>query len=391
MGEAMLIKGSRVTALVIGVSVIFALAAAPCAFSQASVPGDWTFAVSGDSRNCGDVVMPTIARSVLQQAKVAFYWHLGDFRLMSGIDDDMQQRYGNKLTLPDYLRDAWGDFISNQVAPFGSFPVYLGFGNHELAGNKTQADFLSQFAYWLDTPELRTQRLEESPQDGTLRAFYHWKHGNIDFINLDNSGEDGFDDAQMAWFESVLARDKTDADVKTVVVGMHRALPNSYACGHSMNGDADRPSEKGTASGRRAYLDLANWKHDTNKFVYILASHSHFYMQDVYATDYWKNPAHGGVVLPGWIVGTAGARRYVLPQEVPAEVLSQLKAKTKVAGYLLGTVHADGSVEFAFKEVTKADVPDAVSKSYEDKFIESCFTANYDDKQHPRPPSCSEK
>ena len=52
---------------------------------------------------------------------------------------------------------------------------------------------------------------------------------------------------------------------------------------------------------------------------------------------------------------------------------------------------ADGSVEFAFQEVTKADVPDAVSKSYEDKFIESCFSANYDDKQHPRPPSCSEK
>ena len=42
----------------------------------------WTFAVSGDSRNCGDFVMPAIAARVKAQ-KDAFYWHLGDFRWMS--------------------------------------------------------------------------------------------------------------------------------------------------------------------------------------------------------------------------------------------------------------------------------------------------------------------
>ena len=48
-----------------------------------------------------------------------------------------------------------------------------------------------------------------------------------------------------------------------------------------------------------------------HKHVYVFASHSHFYMEDIYRTDAWK-----GKVLPGWIVGTAGAQRYVLPKGV---------------------------------------------------------------------------
>ena len=48
----------------VGASPIFprersaARAPAPAAKSK---PGEWVFAVSGDSRNCGDVVMPAIA------------------------------------------------------------------------------------------------------------------------------------------------------------------------------------------------------------------------------------------------------------------------------------------------------------------------------------------
>ncbi len=46
------------------------------------------FAVSGDSRNCGDVVMPAIAASVLKSG-ASFYWHLGDFRAIYDFDEDM--------------------------------------------------------------------------------------------------------------------------------------------------------------------------------------------------------------------------------------------------------------------------------------------------------------
>jgi len=42
----------------------------------------WTFAVSGDSRNCGDFVVPAIAAKVKAEND-AFYWHLGDFRWIS--------------------------------------------------------------------------------------------------------------------------------------------------------------------------------------------------------------------------------------------------------------------------------------------------------------------
>ena len=46
------------------------------------------FAVSGDSRNCGDFVMPAIAAATKAEND-AFYWHLGDFRWMSQPDQDL--------------------------------------------------------------------------------------------------------------------------------------------------------------------------------------------------------------------------------------------------------------------------------------------------------------
>jgi len=50
---------------------------------------DWNFAASGDSRNCGDIVVPSIAASA-KKNKAAFYWHLGDLRAIYGIDEDYQ-------------------------------------------------------------------------------------------------------------------------------------------------------------------------------------------------------------------------------------------------------------------------------------------------------------
>src|SRR6266478_8883658 len=46
---------------------------------------NWSFAVSGDSRNCGDIVMPGIAEGV-RADKAQFYWHLGDYRANYGFD-----------------------------------------------------------------------------------------------------------------------------------------------------------------------------------------------------------------------------------------------------------------------------------------------------------------
>jgi Calcineurin-like phosphoesterase len=348
----------------------------------------WRFAVSGDSRNCGDVMMPAIASGVLRH-DVDFYWHLGDFRLMSGIDEDITHRYGSTLTLKDYRREAWGDFIAHQVAPFGLLPVYLGIGNHELYG-KTEADVVAQFAYWLDTPELRRQRAADNPQSDSL-TYYHWQKRHIDFINLDNAPEEGFSNAQLQWLEGVLAKDKEDPAIFTIVVGMHRALPNSLACGHSMNGDIGTPADVARASltsGRRAYQDFWKWHRDTGKRVYILASHSHFFMERIFETPFWRDSgdAERGV-LPGWIVGTAGAVRYALPEGLPKDI----RAQTGVGGYLLGTVGADGEVKFEFQEVKQEDVPKLVYSEFKQDFVKQCFVENKNFRVHRPPESCMEK
>lgn len=361
----------------------------PIAFSQEKPKdGSWRFAVSGDSRNCGDVVMPAVATSVLRH-DAEFYWHLGDFRLGSGIDEDIAQRYGQSLTMDDYSRDNWGDFIAHQIAPFGLLPVYLGRGNHELP-HKTEADYVKQFAYWLDTPELRRQRAADNPPSDSL-TYFHWQKKHVDFISLDNAPEEGFSEAQLRWLEGVLVKDKDNPDILTVVVGMHRALPNSLACGHSMNGDAGTPADiatKSLGSGRRAYQDLWKWHKDTGKRVYVIASHSHFFIERIFETPYWKNTAtQDRGVLPGWIVGTAGAKRYSLPEGLPKDI----RADTYVAGYLLGTVSPEGEIRFEFREVTLDDVPNLLYNQFDTKFIQACFLENKSPGTHPEPASCAEK
>lgn len=379
-------------------SLLFLFPRTNSAVAQVSAEKSWRFAVSGDSRNCGDVVMPAIAASVLQK-KVEFYWHLGDFRAMYGVDEDMQARYKGSLPYKEYLRIAWGDFLSNQVALFGTVPVHLGIGNHEVAGGKTLDDFLLQFGYWMDSPEIRAQRTPEDIQNGKLTAYYHWKQHNIDFIYLDNSSNDGFvdpDDAnsgkqhQIEWFEQVLAADKADANVRTVIVGMHRALSNSLACGHSMNGDVGNESKQSLDGGRRVYEDLMKWRHDSNKFVYVLASHSHFYMDGIFETPYWEHRKIGKDVLPGWIVGTAGAIRYNLPR-YPEDFLKKHHAQTDVAGYLLASVKDDGEVRFDFKEVNQSDLPQSIQDVYGSEFVGKCFKDNHDSKDHPPPATCNEE
>jgi hypothetical protein len=337
------------------------------AFAQAT----WNFAVSGDSRNCGDVVMPAIAAGA-NQNRAAFYWHLGDLRAIFAPDEDYMhepEHRGQPRNMPQYLSDAWNDFIQNQVLFFGQTPVYIGIGNHELIAPKTRDDFVSQFMPWLNSPALQKQR-QADHDDQTVTTYYHWIQGGVDFIYLDNASPDEFDSAQLAWLQDVLNRAAANKNIRAVVVGMHEALPNSLAFGHSMN-----DSQQGTASGRDVYAELLHLKQQSKKQVYILASHSHFFMSGIFDSDYWH--AHGGV-LPGWIVGTGGAMRYPLPPEATRAK----EARQKVYGYLLGTVHHDGKIDFAFQEIKRSDVPDAVAQRYTPEFADYCFNENTDFKPH---------
>lgn len=333
---------------------------------SAQTSDTWSFAVSGDSRNCGDIVMPGIAAGVRTDG-AAFYWHLGDFRANYDFDQDLlaASEYRDKhLAISDYQRIEWQDFISQQVEPFAEIPVYLGIGNHELISPKTRADYLEQFADWLDSPTIRAQRLRDDPHDHKLRTYYHWIQRGVDFVSLDNASTDQFDDAQVGWIERTLARDETDGNVHTVVVGMHDALPDSISTGHGMNESAQMER-----SGRRIYQDLVAFRAKTKKLVYVLASHSHFLIEDAYNDACHPRPE---TLLPGWIIGTAGAIRYRLP----ANVAGAKQARTDVYGYLLGTVQASGEIRFAFKEVQPGDIPPQVKEHYGSKQVQACFEEN---------------
>jgi hypothetical protein len=350
-------------AVLAGLCAAVALAyRSPAAIAQ---PAAWVFAASGDSRDCGDIVMPAIAERVLKH-QARFYWHLGDLRKVQDFDEDMAHQPERKrpMTISEYENQAWNDFIDNQIAPFGSLPVFVGIGNHETYSPKTRTDFLLQFADWLDAPVLQRQRLADNPKDRRLRAYYHWIDGPVDFIYLDNATSDQFDGAQMAWLRGVLERARSNANIKSLVVGMHEALPESISAGHSMN-----ESPAGTETGRTVYRQLLDVQNVSKKHVYVLASHSHFYMDGIFNTEYWRT--HDGV-LPGWIVGTAGAMRYALP---PAWKDAK-QAETNVYGYLLGTVQADGSVDFQFQRIVESDVPAGVVTRYKPEFVHWCFAEN---------------
>lgn len=329
-------------------------------------PGTWSFAVSGDSRNCGDVVMPAIAAGVWSK-DASFYWHLGDFRAIYNFDEDMQhepEHISKPMNIANYLQTVWGDFIQNQLQSFGTKPVFLGIGNHDTIPPMTRDAYLIQFADWLDTPILQKQRLSDDANNHKLTTYYHWIESGVDFITLDNATEDQFDAAQMAWFERVLQMDSSVPRVRSVVVGMHEALPESISESHSMN-----QSIVGTESGRRVYLDLLKLQNEGHKRVYVIASHSHYFMDGIFSTEYWRT--HGGL-LPGWIVGTAGAVRYKLSPDYK----NARAAETNVYGFLLGTVKPDGEIEFAFQKVSESDVPRPVTERFTPEFVHWCFAEN---------------
>lgn len=346
------------------VGVLLAAGQIPAAGqSDGSVAVPFTFAVSGDSRDCGNIVMPAIAKKVTRD-EASFYWHLGDFRAIYKQDEDFKHTAGPLVKNQEYFEKAWDDFIKNQLLPFGTLPIFLVRGNHETIPPKSKEEYISQFADWLNAKSIREQRLMDDPDERALKTYYHWFKGGVDFISLDNSTTDQFDDEQAAWLRGVLDRDRNDKNIRAVVVGMHSVLPDSLADSHSMS---DSPI--GQLSGRRVYQNLIRLAESAHINVYILASHSSFFMEDVFNTEYWH--LHGGV-LPGWIIGTAGAERYRLPED--AALAKQ--AIADVYGYLLATVSPDGKISFEFRRVSEEDVPSDVVVRYSRALVHECFVGN---------------
>jgi len=324
----------------------------------------WYFAVSGDSRDCGDLIMPKIAQTIAhnkQNEPVDFYWHLGDLRALYRFDCDMMKFKDPSFPCPPkifaenetdpkkdkYLADAWPDYINSQIAPFEkiNLPFYLGIGNHELVKPKTRDDFRNEFKKWLTQPTIQTQRASDRTQgiastDGDTYFHFVWK--GVDIIYLDNASiyddqdpkrpeDPGFSEAELTWLDLVLKRDEADPDVKTIIVGMHAALPESISRKHAMDRNC-----AAYCAGKRAYNRLTATQ-SRGKKVYVMASHSHYFEEYIYDT-----PEHGGHGLPGWIIGTAGAEQY------RPDILY---------GYLLVEVTPDGVIHNSFKAVYRDTSP----------------------------------
>jgi hypothetical protein len=352
--------------------------------SQTPSGGSWYFTVSGDSRDCGNLIMPKIANSVASlpaATKAQFYWHLGDLRNMSAPDCDMTIPLmgTSKCSFPNfpkgwgrypmdyYLTNVWDDFIKNQINPFGELPFFLGIGNHELMSNHGRADFRIKFQKWLTQPALYLQQARDAGKNIHAAdlglTYYHFQMNGVDFIYLDNADNDinptQFDETQMNWLNTVLAADVADPSIKTIIVGMHAALPGSTSSGHAMDSSC-----QGFCSGQRVYNQLYWASKAGNKNVYVLASHAHNFQQNIFQT-----PQHQGQVLPGWIVGTAGAAQYITSDPSPTGECW----KSKICyGYLLVEVRADGTINPQFQTVTQDTRPkgDPNLNAY-------CFSENY--------------
>jgi hypothetical protein len=326
----------------------------------------WSFGVSGDSRNCGDFVMPAIAAEVKSEHD-AFYWHLGDFRWMTDPDQDLISMLpkGKSLTTSEYRRIAWDDFLTRQMSAFGPVPVFLGRGNHENVAPMTRESYIAKFASFLDRPEIAAQRKDDGEQGAPVGPWYHWTHEGVDFITLDNSSRDEFSDAQLKWLRGVLDRDLAQGSgIRAIVAGMHEALPHSTGAEHAMD-----DWELGERTGDLVYT----WFYDaqaSGKHVYLIASHSHYYSPNIYDTTYWRQ--HASRVIPGLIIGAAGAYRYALPRD------AKKGAKTHIYGFVEGTVHADGEIDFSLKEISEEAMrrnrwPNAPLDA-----IHECFVGNGD-------------
>jgi hypothetical protein len=158
----------------------------------------------------------------------------------------------------------------------------------------------------------------------------------IDFITLDNA--DGFfPPAELVWLSKVLALDAADDSVRTIVVGMHATLPYSKVRWHGMDSSC-----AGLCSGQQAYDLLFRAQElagppGKRKNVCVFSSHTHDFVENAYDT-----PEHAGQVLPGWVIGTAGALMY---------------RDTIKYGFLRVEVLTDGTLRPLFREVGPESPP----------------------------------
>jgi len=81
----------------------------------------------------------------------------------------------------------------------------------------------------------------------------------------------------LAGWRVVWKSAKGNREVKSVVMGMHEALPDSIANSHSMGRQPDRPPQRRTSLSGSDQI----WRRKPQARL-CAASHSHFYMENIF-------------------------------------------------------------------------------------------------------------
>lgn len=344
--------------------------------------GRWSFTVAGASSDCGHLVMPAIAAAA-RADHARFHWHLGDMRRATKPDIDFmyEHRFQTPTTTPtpvDYADLALSDVVEHQVEPFADLPLYVTLGGRDDVRPLSRLQYRVALRALLDRPEILAQRQAdgEPPRGvtGLPPTYYHWRHGNVDFISLDSTAQGGFESTQLTWLDAVLRRDLVDPAVRTVVVGSFAALPYSRAEAGSLCA-----TKTSVRSGEHVYEALARLT-KAGKRVYLLSANAHRYQEDIYDTDHWRNPEQGGIVLPGFIVGTAGAQ-----QEPQPDDSAGAQAAARGYGYLRGEVAPDGEIRFSFRPLTAPELAAIESSDFESGLVMYCTEKNIAPAADPSP------
>lgn len=315
----------------------------------------WTFTVSGASSDCGNLVMPAIARAA-RDLGARFHWHLGGFRRVQNIDTDFlfEHQFQQPTAVPtfgDYRQLLLSDVIEHQVAAFRDVPLYVTLGGTDDERPSSRLQYRVALRKQLTNPAITQRRAVEASgkvDTGALPpSYYHWREGVVDFLSVDDAGAGVIDARQLRWLDEVIARAGDDTQVRTVVVGLHAPLPYSRVPGSAMCATSE-----GVRSGEHLYRALVALQ-DRGKHVYIVSAQGHYVLSDLYETGHWIHDGDAPKILPGWNAGTAGAEKEPLPEGIATGP----SARSGDYGVLVGTVAPDGTIDFVFHEVT----PDALT------------------------------
>ncbi len=360
-----------------------AIARSPQAVARHQDPGKsaqatagFSFTVAGASADCGHLIMPAIAKAAHDE-KAKFHWHLGDMRSVSKADVDfMFERYfqtpdSTNPTLADYQELLMSSIKERQLEPFRvqGVPLMITLGGRDDRRPLSRLGFRVVLRDMYSQPLLSDQRRVDGQADNPKdipSSYYHWRVKSVDFISLDNATDVAFDRKQLKWLDGVLLKDMVDSSVRTVVVGATAGLPHSAVPDQSMC-----LTKAGTSSGERVYKALAQLI-KAGKRVYVLSSHAHYYRAGIYDTEYWRDPQNGGVVIPGYVVGTAGAGRMMLAKDMESDT----QARSGVYGYLKGTVNADGAINFSFHELDNKALQSIETQNFESGLAAYCLNDN---------------